>query len=682
MFELMPKHGWKSLLLLGLIPVIAGQEDNVSIEHSASSERFSQCSQADYYKSVNVEDRDQLEALVTSTHRRRLPYTSSDGADDVWLAMRELYPGESSDTVRLIYSQTDMAVSLQGELDGWNREHLWPLSYGVGNAGADYTDVHSIAPSDWNVNAIRSNKYFGTCDKPSSDDSTCVQPAHANAAFDTETNAQLFLPPASVQGDIARALMYMDVRYSGDQEEETDLFLTNCPGESDNSMGILSQLLQWHVDDPVSEEEQTRNANICTCWQGNRNPFIDYPELADIYFGSFRDVECENGVHDVVVTSNEAGHNTGVEMVDAGQDSDSVAVDGSMNKTDSDGGDTDGAIDLQESEVDSGVGVSDGSQGSEGSGNTTLNNDETSNVTDITEGGVRTNETNTDSGESSNNETFTYGGEEIDVDDSEQRPFVLDNSLLCPSPGSIMIVGFNSDYPDTLALVALERISQGTTIYITDNGWTGSEFRDTEGYLKLEVPTEGIAAGAVFGYSQNKSDEGEFSENNWESVRGNFDLSQSGDTMLVVCKDKVGGLTFLTGLTFGGRWYNAGGDTTYSALPETLEQVNNSYVTLSHYDSYRYVGPTSGTAYRLREAIANPNNWEASNDERFEDLAAIVFDVAPPIPGEGGEGEDEESRVPNSDPQTDSLGTLSSAPRCCWNILVGVVSLFGVQAVF
>eukprot|EP00957_Ditylum_brightwellii_P142420 10850790-Ditylum_brightwellii.AAC.1 len=78
----------------------------------------------------------------------------------------------------------------------------------------------------------------------------------------------------------------MDVRYDGN-DNGLDLVLTDCldPNEN-NQLGYLSQLLKWHEEDPVDDAERTRNMKVCEAWQGNRNPFVDYPELASSIFGT------------------------------------------------------------------------------------------------------------------------------------------------------------------------------------------------------------------------------------------------------------------------------------------------------------------------------------------------------------------------------------------------------------
>jgi hypothetical protein len=119
--------------------------------------------------------------------------------------------------------------------------------------------------------------------------SSCVSPAHSEAAADTEKDTKSFLPPASHRGDVARAILYMDLRYDGDEPDTVNLVVSDCPENvpvGSAGMGYLSQLLQWHLDDPPDEGERIRNDEICANWQGNRNPFVDYPELATAYFGT------------------------------------------------------------------------------------------------------------------------------------------------------------------------------------------------------------------------------------------------------------------------------------------------------------------------------------------------------------------------------------------------------------
>ena len=137
----------------------------------------------------------------------------------------------------------------------WNREHVWPQSLLGESAGSSVnsaSDLHNLKPSDPGINTSRSNKWFGPSTTPSS-----------------------FAPNRQdIKGDIARILFYMDIRY-------VELELVNLTGTVKPytyQMGDLATLLLWHVEDPVDDFERNRN-NVIHTQQGNRNPFIDYPEL-------------------------------------------------------------------------------------------------------------------------------------------------------------------------------------------------------------------------------------------------------------------------------------------------------------------------------------------------------------------------------------------------------------------
>lgn len=158
----------------------------------------------------------------------------------------------------------------------WNREHIFPQSRGGFSGGtsssadgisiwlptdandilAGHGDAHHIRAEDGAENSTRSNRDYGV-------------------DYNGPTGSQ-----GSWHGDVARSLFYMAVRYNG---------LTLVNGDpADNivgQMGDLATLLNWNTQDPADDFEMNRNNYIYT-WQLNRNPFIDYPQLADYIFGS------------------------------------------------------------------------------------------------------------------------------------------------------------------------------------------------------------------------------------------------------------------------------------------------------------------------------------------------------------------------------------------------------------
>jgi len=164
-------------------------------------------------------------------------------------------------------------------LNYWNREHVWAKSLGSFGLGGTYenspahTDLHNLKPSDMSINSDRSNKGF---------DNGGSQHAEATNCYYTNNSWEA---PDNVKGDIARILFYMDIRYDG-SNNEPNLNLTEALNTYPNpQIGVLSTLLEWHINDPVDDFEENRNDVIYT-WQNNRNPFIDHPEFVNMIWGT------------------------------------------------------------------------------------------------------------------------------------------------------------------------------------------------------------------------------------------------------------------------------------------------------------------------------------------------------------------------------------------------------------
>lgn len=95
----------------------------------------------------------------------------------------------------------------------------------------------------------------------------------------------VYAPPKGYEGDFARIIMYMATIYPAThwQGQGVNFFFDGTyPTLNGYSRSLL---LQWHALDPVSETERVRN-EVISSEQGNRNPFVDYPQLVDYVWGS------------------------------------------------------------------------------------------------------------------------------------------------------------------------------------------------------------------------------------------------------------------------------------------------------------------------------------------------------------------------------------------------------------
>lgn len=192
----------------------------------------------------------------------------------VWTAHKDLYEDpNNSNNIILFYSGASIDKSLQDSgspSNYWNREHLWPNSYGIDGSSPRYTDIFNLVPAYKGVNSARGNKYF--------DETANDNPAHQYAP-ECHTDSTSWEPADPQKGWAARALFYMSTRYS--DLELVDISQSANLSTSQNKMAQLDVALDWNRRFLPSDKEKEVNDRIYTDYQNNRNPYIDFPEFAD-----------------------------------------------------------------------------------------------------------------------------------------------------------------------------------------------------------------------------------------------------------------------------------------------------------------------------------------------------------------------------------------------------------------
>lgn len=179
---------------------------------------------------------------------------------------------------------SDQCGTYNSEADCYNREHSFPKSWFGGKVEPMNSDVHHIFATDGYVNSKRSNYPFGEVASASYTSSNGSK--LGSAASSLNYSGTVFEPIDEFKGDFARAYFYMATRYEnviGSWQNNTTYSNAVLNGSSDQvfESWVVTMLLKWHNEDPVSQLELDRNQAAYE-HQGNRNPFVDHPEFVEM----------------------------------------------------------------------------------------------------------------------------------------------------------------------------------------------------------------------------------------------------------------------------------------------------------------------------------------------------------------------------------------------------------------
>ena len=279
-----------------------------------------------YYESIDgTSGKDLMDAIQCVAKQG---YRTDDFRyDSIWLAFQhtDLRP---DGYIWEIYSDCDFVyekdrtsnTSQTGECKGYNREHAMCQSwFGTASlAGKEMSsskknspgsDIFHIYPTAYGMNSRRGNRPYGEVavaaytsfngTKYGTPKSISVSNTIAGAFVEASTSmsTNVLEPIDEYKGDIARSYFGTMVKWAGEwafnkAEEGRVIFDATIDADThygpENNYGLtpygVAMLIKWHRQDPVSQKEIDRNNGI-QLTQGNRNPFIDYPYLAEYIWG-------------------------------------------------------------------------------------------------------------------------------------------------------------------------------------------------------------------------------------------------------------------------------------------------------------------------------------------------------------------------------------------------------------
>ena len=213
-----------------------------------------------------------LHRHLSSTYRPITPTPNFGGQPDRYTTARQLMftrvaryqNDENAYEVSCIYTNDTAFAPPDRDPDdeAINCEHVWPRArLDDDRSSALYehqqSDIHHLAPTRPEANSLRGSLSFGDVVR---DENRSATPSLAGL---DQRGDRVFEPQDPVKGDIARIIFYMSIRWG----------LAVSRSEE-------STLRNWHRQDPVNMDERDKN-DVIESLQGNRNPFIDCPELVE-----------------------------------------------------------------------------------------------------------------------------------------------------------------------------------------------------------------------------------------------------------------------------------------------------------------------------------------------------------------------------------------------------------------
>lgn len=166
-------------------------------------------------------------------------------------------------------------------VSGMNIEHSFPKSWWGGAENNAYKDLFNLMPCEQSINSAKSNYPMGVVVTTTpKGDNGCTRVGAGEWG-----NGNWWEPADKWKGDFARGYMYMATAYQNLEFTSSEALKILVNGDYPTLQPKVSDLyIAWAQEDDVTDMETVRNDRVQGI-QGNRNPFVDFPNLMEYIWG-------------------------------------------------------------------------------------------------------------------------------------------------------------------------------------------------------------------------------------------------------------------------------------------------------------------------------------------------------------------------------------------------------------
>ena len=243
-----------------------------------------------YYNAIDGTKDSELKDSLRQIIRPHTAIPYGSGAGSTWGVFYYSDQDDEGYCMDLYCDTWKKFTSVGAVVSGCNIEHSFAKSWWGGSKNDAYKDCYHLNPSNTTANSSRSNYPLGVPTKDLKDQSVTGSLKVGRATYEGET-FWVFEPKDEYKGDFARAYFYMATCYGDELTWRLDNKDVGSKYAMRNDSYLefrdweIEVLITWHRQDPVSEKE-TKRMDAVSDFQHNRNPFIDYPDLAEYIWGN------------------------------------------------------------------------------------------------------------------------------------------------------------------------------------------------------------------------------------------------------------------------------------------------------------------------------------------------------------------------------------------------------------